>query len=76
MTSFEFYYKGHEMRGYFHDNKLIYFDELGYEYLLSEEKAIESAAIEQYQTFLDEQEANAKDFDNLKYHLESQFKIR
>lgn len=75
MTAFEFEYNGHTMKAYFRDDKFVYFD---YEYQNEnlEYSLIKEVAIKQYEEHLKQQEANAKDWENTKWHLEQQFDIR
>lgn len=75
MTEFAFEYNGHKMKAYFDGKILSYFDELGYDYALLECSLIRLAAIKQYEAYLKQQEANDKDWENTKWHLNQQFKV-
>jgi hypothetical protein len=61
------------MKAYFRDDKFVYFDELGYDYALLECSLIKLDAMEQYEAHLKNQESEAKDWENTKWHLEKQF---
>lgn len=78
-TEFKFDFKGHEFTAYFDESdSLIDIDiDTDTEYVTyipnDEYKQAMKKAIEQYEAYLKEQEAEAKDWENTKWHLEKQF---
>jgi len=77
-TEFKFDFQGEELTAYFNQsNNLIgiddddsfgFLDDLEY-------KEAKMEAIKQYEAYLKQQEANAKDWENTKWHLNQQFKV-
>lgn len=73
-TEFKFYFGNTELTAYFDEsNNLIHVDADDNDFIQLDIQAAEIKAKSEYEAYLKEQEAEAKDWENTKWHLEKQF---
>ena len=75
-TEFKFDFGNTELTAYFDDSgNLIHVDTDDYDWDIMTIALAKSVAITQYEAYLKQQEADAKDWENTKWHLNQQFKV-
>ena len=73
-TEFKFDFGNTELTAYFDDNNnLIHVDADDDDLIQLDIQAAEIKAVKEYEAFLKNQEAEAKDWENTKWHLNKQF---